>query len=151
MVPKAFKGEYRGKLYPKAYPDSLKNFFSNNVRGSVFYPFCFKNINCLAGKSFIHINSNGLITRCVDDLVVLGNIYEGFKLRETATACGSYRCSCFGYDLIEKKPFDRCKTNYNFLYQILSYVRYMSVKFFLSRIRYYFNKKIWITKKQGIL
>jgi len=142
LVPKPFKGVYLGKLYPRAYPDSVKNLFSNNLRGSSFYPFCFKNINCLAGKSFVHIDTNGLVKRCVDDLTVLGNIYEGFRLIDTATACKSYRCNCFGYDLIEKKPFTRYQTNHNLLYQVLSYTRYMSADFFLSRIRYYFHKKI---------
>lgn len=151
LVPKPFQGVYLGKLYPKAYPDSVKNFFSNNASGSVFYPFCFKGINCRAGKSFIHIDSNGLISRCLDDSIVLGDIYDGFKLRDTVTPCRSYRCSCFGYDLIEKKPFGKYETNYNLFYQVLSNVKYMSIKRFLSRIYSFVHKKIQIACKKGTL
>jgi len=149
LVPKPFKGIYLGKLYPKAYSDSVKNFFLNNVSSSTFYPYCFKGINCMAGKAFIHIDANGVITRCVDDFVVLGDIYDGFKLIDTATPCRSYRCNCFGYDLIEKPPFGKYKTNYNLFYQILSYVKYMSIKLLLSRVRYYLHKKFQETYKTG--
>ena len=151
LFPKPFKGEYLGKLYPRAYPDNVKNFFSNNVTGSSFYPFCFKGINCMAGKSFIRIDSNGIITRCTNDSSALGDIDNGFKLGDTAAPCRSYRCSCFGYDLIEKKPFGKYETNYNLFYQVLSNVKYMSIKRFLFRIFSFVHKKIQIVRKIGTL
>jgi MoaA/NifB/PqqE/SkfB family radical SAM enzyme len=148
LFPKPFQGVYCGKLYPKAYPDRVKDFFSNNASGSAFYPFCFKGINCSAGKSFMHIDSDGLITRCLDDSIILGDIYDGFKLRDTATPCKSYRCSCFGYDLIEKKPFGKHNTNYTCLYQVLSNVKYTSIKRFLSSVGSFRYKKIRLTRKK---
>ena len=146
LFPKPFKGEYLGSLYPKAYPEKVKNFFSNSVPGSAFYPFCFKGINCMAGKSFIRIHPNGIITRCTNDSSVLGDIDNGFKLRDTSTPCRSYRCSCFGYNLIERKPFGKYKTNYNLFYQSLSNVKHLSIKRFLFRIYSYFCKRIQILK-----
>ena len=147
LIPRPFKGAYLGKLYPKAYSDSVKKLFLNNMSGSAFYPFCFKGINCMAGKVFIHINSNGLITRCVDDLIVLGDIYDGFKLIDTATPCRSYRCNCFGYDLIEKKPFGRYKTNYNLFHQVLSKIKYMNIKRILPSVFPFARKKTRLISK----
>lgn len=148
---KPFQGVYLGKLYPKAYPDSVKKFFSNNVPGGAFYPFCFKGFNCGAGKSFIHIDADGLITRCLDDAIVLGDIYGGFKLRDTAAPCRSYRCSCFGYDLIEKKPFGKYKTNYNLLHQVLSKIKYVNIKRILLPVSSFVRKRVQLTSKAGAL
>jgi len=144
---KPFQGLYRGKLYPKAYPDSVKKIFLNNLFGSAFYPFCFKGINCSSGKSSIHIESDGLITRCLEDSIVLGDIYDGFKLRDVATPCRSYRCSCFGYDLIEKKPFGKYQTNYNLSCQILSNVKYINIKRVLSPVFSFVHNRIQAASK----
>jgi len=151
IFPKPFKGEYQGKSYPRAYPDDIKNYFLNKVPDSAFYPFCLKGANCLSGKSFIRINSDGVITRCLDDSIVLGDVYDGFKLSDTATPCRSYRCSCFGYDLIEKKPFGRYQTNYNLFYQTLATLKYMSMKRFLCRVFPFIHKKIRVVHKTGTL
>ncbi len=133
LFPKPFKGRYLGKLYPKAYPKEVKHFFSDSMFSSSFYPFCFKGINCVAGKSFIRIDSNGIVSRCTNDSSVLGDIDNGFKLEKVAYPCKSFRCSCFGYDLIERKPFERYNSNYNLFYQVLSNLKYMSMKRFLLR------------------
>jgi len=146
---KPFQGVYQGKRYPKAYPDNVKNIFSNNAHGSAFYPFCFKGINCSAGRLSVHIESDGLVTRCLDDLTILGNIHDGFKLKNTASPCRSYRCSCFGYDLIAERPFARQATNFNLLHQILSDLKYVNREHIFSRLFSFAHKKIQPGSKVG--
>jgi len=141
LFPKPFKGSYSGKIYPKAYPAQIKEFLLSNTPGNPFYPFCFKGINCRAGKTFIRINLDGVVTRCLDDSAVLGNINDGFRLKDAPAPCRSYRCSCFGYDLITRKPFGKSESNYNLFCHFLSNLKYMSIRRFLSRTFPFIRRK----------
>ncbi len=133
VCPVPFKGSYSGKMYPNAYPAGIKKLIRDNNPSSAFYPFCFKGINCSSGSRFIYINPSGIVSRCLDDATVLGDIRRGFRLSDGASPCRSYCCSCFGYDLIESRPFARDRTNYNHFYKFMSNLRYMSLKRFLLR------------------
>jgi len=55
----------------------------------------FKGKICLAGKSFVVMNSNGDVCRCVDEKTHYGNLFqEKLKLLENPVSCNKNYCSC---------------------------------------------------------
>lgn len=103
LKPKPFKGWYRGRLYPRAYSENEKELILNYDPLAEFYPFRFMGMACNAGRTFINIDMDGVVTRCPSDNIVLGDIGDGFKLNNNAESCGVYKCSCLGRTLIEDK------------------------------------------------
>lgn len=104
---KKFKGEFRGKVYPESYTEEEKNIllkYSPTYNNEEFWSRNFFGRKCNAGKNLIRIKSNGDVTRCAGDNTLLGNIFTGFKLYETAKPCVLKTCPCYSPDRLFDDP-----------------------------------------------
>lgn len=101
LILKDFKGVYKNRTYPWSYSEEEKKILSKYYPNHDDEEFCPRNFfgrNCNAGKNLVRIKSNGDITRCVGDHTLLGNIFTGFELYETAQPCVLKSCPCFAPD-----------------------------------------------------
>lgn len=111
LLPKPFKGKYNGKSYPSSYSKDEKNIISKyNPIAFLQTPFNSRGFKCNAGKTFIRINMEGVITRCIVDNTVLGDITKGITLNKEAEPCKQEVCECFGSTLI--KDFKKIRKNF---------------------------------------
>jgi len=98
---KKFKGVYNNRVYPRSYSEEQKHImlkYSSAGKKDIFQSRNFYGRKCNAGKNIIRIKTNGDITRCVGDHSLLGNIFTGFELYETARPCILKTCPCFSPD-----------------------------------------------------
>ncbi len=82
---------------------SLDNFFEKYIMEGL--P-SFKGKLCLAGKSFVKINSNGDVVRCNTEHTYIGNIYnENIDFYKGPSPCNSEYCTCayFGFKYVINK------------------------------------------------
>ena len=94
---KPFKGVHGGKHYPGAYTEEQKRLI-DDLSPTPQYDLRsrrFTGLSCKAGRNLIRIWANGDITRCVGDYSILGNIYTGFELYDSARPCVIGTCPCF--------------------------------------------------------
>jgi MoaA/NifB/PqqE/SkfB family radical SAM enzyme len=94
---KPFKGVHDGRTYPRSYTgeqrrliDELSPTEQYDLRSRHF-----TGLQCKAGRNLIRIWPSGDITRCVGDYSLLGNIYTGFDLYDSARPCVIETCPCF--------------------------------------------------------
>ena len=65
----------------------------------------YKGRMCLAGKTFVRIFPDGIITRC-DKKTEIGNVFNGeINLYSGANICNTYSCPyfCAKYSFLQKK------------------------------------------------
>jgi MoaA/NifB/PqqE/SkfB family radical SAM enzyme len=115
---KEFVGVYNGKTYPASYTKQeyeLIRKFDPRYTRSEYSPRAFNGRICNAGMSLVRIKSNGDVIRCGTDHSLLGNIYTGFELYDTARPCMMNVCTCFSADRLfdghEHDPIVRTPMN----------------------------------------
>jgi hypothetical protein len=110
LLPRPFVGLYKKLFYPDAYsrkeralilsvnPDAGRE---ASLKGT-------KGILCNAGRSFIKINENGMISRCAGDCTRVGDVHHGVNLFEGPRPCPNKTCPCWGWGFIaDSKARDR--------------------------------------------
>ena len=103
LLPKPFKGSHAGREYPSAYS---RPHLATLLRGRPFlrfYPFASRGLPCGAGHTFVRIEKDGAVLRCVGERTRLGSAQDGFSLGAGAAPCGVERCPCFGHDLLDPR------------------------------------------------
>jgi MoaA/NifB/PqqE/SkfB family radical SAM enzyme len=101
LEPKALKGEYEGKVYPKAYSSREKRLLlKHNPMADRAAPFVSKGLKCNAGKRFALLKMDGTVVRCTADKTELGSIFRGLHLNQSAEPCSVSVCPCNGQQLI---------------------------------------------------
>jgi len=95
---KEFVGVYDGKAYPASYTKEQYEVirkFDPRYTWNEYSARAFNGRICNAGKSLVRIKSNGDVIRCATYHSLLGNIYTGFQLYDTARPCVMRFCTCF--------------------------------------------------------
>lgn len=100
LLPKPFKGEHAGRSYPAAYNRAALATLLRARPFLRFYPFASHGLPCAAGSSFIRIEQDGAVQRCVGDRASLGDVRDGFELLPGPAPCAAAACPCFGHDLL---------------------------------------------------
>jgi len=97
LKPKPFRGRYNGKSYPDSYSEEDKKMILEINPDSIYsFPFHSRGVICGAGRIMIRIKTDGVVTRCVADQSVLGDIFSGIKLYEEFKPCEIDICPCWG-------------------------------------------------------
>lgn len=106
LFAKPFRGFFNNKKYPEAYSEATKSLILETDPNAFKYsPFPSKDVLCKAGQNMVRINVDGVVTRCVADQTVLGNIFDEINLYESAKPCIMEICPCFGGDYVLDKTF----------------------------------------------
>lgn len=97
IVPKSFKGMYRGRRYPNAYTDSERELLLEFNPGEPFSREVpdHSGRRCKAGMTLLRIRQDGEVVRCVSDPSSLGNVFTSFALYDAPHPCQVYSCPCF--------------------------------------------------------
>lgn len=105
LSPKPFKGVWNGQDYPNSYSEMAHELLTRYaINNKHHFPEDFSRKKCNAGMSIIRVNKYGDVQRCNDDISNLGNIFTGFRLKDTPTPCKVKRCSCFSEQSLFGKP-----------------------------------------------
>ena len=96
VKPMPFVGSYQGKKYPDAYNEDecdLMEQYNPDYRELI--PAHYRGKKCNAGYRIIRVAADGAVSRCVGDDASMGNVFEGFELKDGPTPCPVDTCPCF--------------------------------------------------------
>jgi MoaA/NifB/PqqE/SkfB family radical SAM enzyme len=85
---KVFKGVFKGKTYPEAFPDKVRDKILRNSGGYLNNAFYldgetnFKGVLCKAGMTFFKLFEDGKVERCASDNEDYGNLFKGTFKRD---------------------------------------------------------------------
>jgi MoaA/NifB/PqqE/SkfB family radical SAM enzyme len=108
LTPIPFKGFFNNNYYPDSYSTQEKDLILSLYPDAGFIKFPSRGHLCNAGKSFVHINENGTIFRCVGDRRKLGNVQQPLRLYKKPEPCHAGRCPCWGKILVVDPDKIKC-------------------------------------------
>lgn len=104
LVPRPFKGKYRGRRYPDAYGADARHIFSGQARAGTKTVFNFNGIPCEGGRRFVRLEPDGTFFRCSGDKRIIGRLGGAVRLNPEPEPCSVMRCPCRGLDHVYLTP-----------------------------------------------